>query len=74
MGDDGMWHLRGKFDFLAGRQLSGALQAAVRSMRRRHADGAPSQAQFTADALCELALGTGPARAGLHQPRHHRRL
>ena len=69
MGDDGMWHLRGKFDFLTGRQLSGALQAAVRSMRRRHDDNqsdssdedAPTQAQFTADALCELVLGTGPA-------------
>lgn len=70
MGDDGMWHLRGKFDFLAGRQLSSALQAVVRSMRRRHDDDqtggsgedAPSQAQLTADAFCELALGTGPAR------------
>ena len=70
MGDDGMWHLRGKFDFLTGRELSGALQAALRSLRRRHDDDrpegsgedAPSQAQFTADALCELVLGTGPAR------------
>ena len=70
MGDDGMWHLRGKFDFLTGRQLSGALQAAVRSMRRGHDDNqsdssdedAPTQAQFTADALWELVLGTGPAR------------
>lgn len=71
MGDDGMWHLRGKFDFLAGRQLSEALQAAVRSMRRRHAednpdDGGdgdtPSRAQLTADALCELLLGNEAAR------------
>ena len=75
MGDDGMWHLRGKFDFLAGRQLSEALQAAVRSMRRRHSDNstdgsdhtnggevAPSRAQLTADALCELLLGTSAAR------------
>ena len=71
MGDDGMWHLRGKFDFLAGRQLSAALQAAVRSMRRRHAednpddsgDGdTPSRAQLTADALCELLLGNEAAR------------
>jgi len=68
MGDDGMWHLRGKFDFLAGRQLSAALQAAVRSMRRRHAEGnpddsdAPSRAQLTADALCELLLGNESAR------------
>ncbi len=71
MGDDGMWHLRGKLDFLTGRQLSEALQAAVRSMRRRHAednpddscDGdAPSRAQLTADALCELLLGNESAR------------
>ncbi|WP_419839486.1 hypothetical protein [Candidatus Poriferisodalis sp.] len=71
MGDDGMWHLRGKFDFLAGRQLSAALQAAVRSMRQRHAednpddsgdDDAPSRAQLTADALCDLLLGNEAAR------------
>ena len=71
MGDDGMWHLHGKFDFLAGRQLSTALQVAVRSMRRRHAEGnpddsgdrdAPSRAQLTADALCELLLGNEAAR------------
>ncbi|MXV87267.1 MAG: hypothetical protein F4005_07040 [Acidimicrobiales bacterium] len=35
MGDDGMWHLRGKFDFLTGRELSTALEAQLRSLRRR---------------------------------------
>ncbi|WP_419553123.1 HNH endonuclease [Candidatus Poriferisodalis sp.] len=35
LGDDGMWHLNGKFDFLAGRQVNIALQAMVRSLRRR---------------------------------------
>ncbi len=35
MGDDGMWHLHGKFDFLAGRELSTALEAQLRSLRRR---------------------------------------
>ncbi|MDE0133213.1 MAG: HNH endonuclease [Acidimicrobiaceae bacterium] len=35
MGDDGMWHLRGKFDFLTGRELSAALEAQLRSLRRR---------------------------------------
>ena len=35
LGDDGMWHLTGKFDFLAGRQVNVALQAMVRSLRRR---------------------------------------
>ncbi len=71
MGDDGMWHLRGKFDALTGRQLSGALQAAVRSMRRRHSENstdddgsgdAPSRAQLTADALSEMVLGDDAAR------------
>ena len=69
MGDDGMWHLHGKLDFLTGRQLSDALQAAVRSTRRRHADNNPhddgdaaTRAQLTADALCELVLGDETAR------------
>ena len=35
LGDDGMWHLNGKFDFLAGRQVNIAPQAMVRSLRRR---------------------------------------
>ncbi|WP_420444123.1 HNH endonuclease [Candidatus Poriferisodalis sp.] len=35
LGDDGMWHLNGKFDFIAGRQVNIALQAMVRSLRRR---------------------------------------
>ncbi len=34
-GDDGMWHLHGKFDFLTGRELSTALEAQLRSLRRR---------------------------------------
>ena len=69
IGDDGMWHLHGKLDFLTGRQLSDALQAAVRSTRRRHADNNPhddgdaaTRAQLTADALCELVLGDETAR------------
>ncbi|WP_419945105.1 transposase [Candidatus Poriferisodalis sp.] len=33
-GDDGMWDLRGRFDFLAGRRLNLALQAEVRSQRQ----------------------------------------
>ncbi|WP_419554207.1 HNH endonuclease signature motif containing protein [Candidatus Poriferisodalis sp.] len=35
LGDDGMWHLTGTFDFLAGRQVNTALQAMMRSLRRR---------------------------------------
>ena len=36
MGEDGMWHLRGRFDFLTGRELNTALQSQLRSLRRRH--------------------------------------
>ena len=36
VGEDGMWHLRGKFDFLSGRELNTALQSQLRSLRRRH--------------------------------------
>lgn len=35
VGDDGMWHLHGKFDFLTGRELNTALEAQLRSLRRR---------------------------------------
>ena len=69
LGDDGMWHLRAKLDMIAGRQFSYALQAAVRSLRRRHDDShgsdgseVPTRGQLTADALCELVLGGTPAR------------
>ena len=36
VGEDGMWHLRGRFDFLTGRELNTALQSQLRSLRRRH--------------------------------------
>ena len=36
IGDDGMWHLRGKFDYVTGRELNSALQATLRSLRHRH--------------------------------------
>ena len=39
MGEDGMWHLNGKFDFLTGRQLNTALEAQLRSLRRRAESG-----------------------------------
>ena len=72
-GDDGMWYLRAKLDMLSGRQLSNALQAEVRSLRRRFdadrddSHGAdeyegPTRGQLTADALCKLVLGDAPAR------------
>ena len=78
MGDDGMWHLRGKFDALTGRQLSIAIQAAVRAARRRNANSSeahgasdaesdvaciePTRAQLAADAISDLIAGTPTAR------------
>ena len=38
MGDDGMWHLHAKLDFITGRHVSAAIQAAVRSQRHRNND------------------------------------
>ena len=38
LGTDGMWHLWAKFDFINGRHLNAAIQAAVRSVRRRAED------------------------------------
>ncbi len=38
MGDDGMWHLHAKLDSIAGREVSAAIQAAVRSQRHRNND------------------------------------
>ena len=38
MGDDGMWHLHAKLDFITGRQVSAAIQAAVRSQRHHNND------------------------------------
>ena len=57
VGADGMWHLRGRFDFLTGRRINQALTAAVRG-RRRHEDSADhTHAQHAADALAELVCG-----------------
>ena len=38
MGDDGMWHLHAKLDSITGREVSAAIQAAVRSQRHRYND------------------------------------
>ncbi len=56
-GADGMWHLRGRFDFLTGRRINQALAAAIRS-RKQH-DGAAdhTHAQLAADALADLVCG-----------------
>ena len=77
MGDDGMWHLHAKLDFIAGRQVSAAIQAAVRSQRHRNNDNnfnnnandnddgsgdEPTRAQLTADAISDLIAGTDKTR------------
>ncbi|MCY4517123.1 MAG: hypothetical protein OXB99_07800 [Acidimicrobiaceae bacterium] len=67
LGDDGMWHLNGTFDFLAGRHINTALQAMVRSLRRR-ADTADSTTAEHDDANSGTeADGSGvvPTRAQL---------
>ena len=63
-GDDGMWDLSGRFDFLTGRQLSIALQAAVRSARR-NADKARNGA---GDAAVTAAGGAAASDAGSGDP------
>ena len=57
VGSDGMWHLRGRFDFLTGRRINQALTAAIRS-RRQHEDSADhTYGQHAADTLAALVCG-----------------
>ena len=56
-GADGMWHLRGRFDFLTGRRINQALAAAVRSRRQHDGSADHTPAQHAADALAELLCG-----------------
>ncbi len=69
-GDDGMWDLRGRFDFLTGRQLSITLQAAVRAARRNADSAAAARNSRTADdpaagdAAAGDPAGGGPASGG----------
>ena len=51
LGTDGMWHLWAKFDFMTGRHLNAAIQAAVRSARRRAGDND--------------SIGSGAGRVGI---------
>ena len=77
MGDDGMWHLHAKLDSITGREVSAAIQAAVRSQRHRNNDnnsgsggsgsgdgdgGEPTRAHLTADAISDLIAGTATTR------------
>ena len=61
VGADGMWHLRGRFDFLTGRRISQALTAAVRSRRQHDGSADHTPAQHAADALAEILCGDTPA-------------
>jgi len=57
VGADGMWHLRGRFDFLTGRRISQALAAAARSQKQNEGSADHEPAQRAADALAELICG-----------------
>ncbi|MCY4102028.1 MAG: HNH endonuclease [bacterium] len=56
-GADGLWHLRGRFDFLTGRRINQALAAAVRSRKQHEGSADHTPAQHAADALAELLCG-----------------
>ena len=57
VGADGMWHLRGRFDFLTGRRINQALTAQVRARQQHEGSADHTGAQHTADALAELLCG-----------------
>ena len=59
-GTDGMWHLRGRFDFLTGRRINQALAAAIRSRKQHEGSADHTGAQHGADALAELICGDTP--------------
>ena len=57
VGADGMWHLRGRFDFLTGRRINQALAAAIRSRKQHEGSADHTGAQHAADALADLLSG-----------------
>ena len=59
-GADGMWHLRGRFDFLTGRRINQALTAAVRARKQHDGSADHTAAQHTADALADILCGDTP--------------
>ena len=56
-GADGMWHLRGRFDFLTGRRINQALVAAIRERTQHEASADHTHPQHAADALAALICG-----------------
>ena len=61
VGSDGMWHLRGRFDFLTGRRINQALTAAVRFRRQHEHSADHTYSQHAADALAGLVCGESRA-------------
>ena len=57
---DGMWHLRGRFDFVTGRRINQALIAAVRSREQHEGSADHTVAQHAADALAALICEDTP--------------
>jgi len=57
VGADGMWHLRGRFDFLTGRRINQALTAAIRARKQQEGSADHTGAQHAADALAALVCG-----------------
>ncbi len=64
-GDDGMWDLRGRFDFLTGRQLSITLQAAVRSARHKAHSAEPAGSSAVGDSGAGDSAARGAAARDL---------
>ena len=62
-GTDGMWHLRGRFDFLTGRRINQALAAAVRARKQHEASADHTHPQHAADALADLVCDDTPNRS-----------
>ena len=60
-GADGMWHLRGRFDFLTGRRVNQALAAAIRARQQHEGSADHTGAQHAADALAALVCGENRA-------------
>ncbi len=56
-GEDGMWELTGRFDYLTGRRINQTLQAMIASLRQDAGGSARSYPQRVADALAELITG-----------------
>ena len=67
-GDDGLWELTARFDYLTGRRVNQQLHAMIASLRQERGDASRSYPQRAADALSELITGDGnhlPPRTNL---------